>query len=308
MRGKDFVFSRFAMHFFRVAAIVVAICTLFAPELAAQRNADGSGTPYLNTVITRFEADLPSFNGEHYANLPGIEHNPFAYAAVEQALKALRPEGSTKPTMFPVVRMDFEGFQEYNHLVTGLLNQGLGGIILPMPETVAEVHKFVAAMRHPPQRTTPHHLRFPFGTRGWNAGAATTFWGLPSQDAYATIADVWPLNPQGELLAIVMIETPQMVDMIYDVLMVPGLSGVLIGQGDLSIRTGVGTPGAQSYHPEVEEQVARVAKACVELKKLCGSYQNPPEGSCGEPVCGQAFRVKQGFRIFTSGRGNYTGP
>jgi 4-hydroxy-2-oxoheptanedioate aldolase len=258
-------------------------------------------------VITRFEADLPSFNGEHWANLPGIEHNPFAYPAVQEALAALRPEGSTKPTIFPVVRMDFEGFQEYNHLVTGLLNVGLGGIILPMPETVAEVHKFVAAMRHPPQRTTPHPLRFPYGTRGWNPAAAVRFWGL-TQNEYATIADVWPLNPQGELLSLVMIETPAMVDMIYDVLMVPGLSGVLIGQGDLSIRTGVGSPGAEQYHPEVEEQVARVARACVELGKLCGSYQNPPEGSCGEPVCGQAFRVKQGFRIFTSGRGNYTGP
>jgi len=184
----------------------------------------------------------------------------------------------------------------------------VGGIILPMPETVAEVAKFVATMRHPPQRMTPHPLRFPFGTRGWNDTAAQRYWGFETIDEYATVADVWPLNPQGELMAIVMIETPAMVDMIYDVLMVPGLSGVLIGQGDLSIRTGVGTPASNQYHPEVEEQVARVAKACVELHKLCGSYQNPPEGSCPDAVCGQAYRVKQGFRIFTSGRGNYTGP
>ena len=307
MQVKVFVSSRSCLHFIRVAVMAVAVCTLFTAELAAQRNADGTGTPYLNTIIERFEADLPSFNGEHWVNLPGIEHNPFAYPALRERMDELKPEGSTKPTMFPIVRMDFEGFQEYNHLVTGLLNQGVGGIILPMPETVAEVAKFVAAMRLPPQRSTPHELRFPYGTRGWNPGAARRYWGLASNNDYVRIGDVWPLNPQGELMAIIMIETPAMVDMIYDVLMVPGLSGVLIGQGDLSIRTGVGEPGANQYHPEVEEQVARVARACVELGKLCGSYQNPPEGSCGEPVCGQAFRVKQGFRIFTSGRGNYTG-
>ena len=134
-------------------------------RFAAQRNADGTGTPYLNTIIERFEADLPSFNGEHWVNLPGIEHNPFAYPALRERMDELKPEGSTKPTMFPIVRMDFEGFQEYNHLVTGLLNQGVGGIILPMPETVAEVAKFVAAMRLPPQRS--NSPRAPLSV--WNA-------------------------------------------------------------------------------------------------------------------------------------------
>ena len=127
MRGKAFVLSRSRPHSIRVAAMAIAACMLLTEQLPAQRSPDGSGTPYLNTVITRFEAGLPSFSGEHWANLPGIEHNPFAYVALQEALNALRPEGSTKPTMFPVVRMDFEGFREYNHLVTGLLNRGLGG-------------------------------------------------------------------------------------------------------------------------------------------------------------------------------------
>jgi 2-keto-3-deoxy-L-rhamnonate aldolase RhmA len=294
-------------HAVRAAGLSVAVGTLLTVHLAAQRNAQGGGTPHLNTIIERFEADLPSFNGEHWNNLPGIEHNPFAYPLVEEALAALRPEGSTQPMGFPVVRIDFEGFQEYNHLVTGLLNRGLGGIILPMVETIPEITKFVATMRHPPQRTTPDNLRYPYGTRGWNAGAATRYWGLES-DQYVTIADVWPLNPQGELMALIMIETPEMVHMIRDVLSVPGLSGVLVGQGDLSIRLGVGTPAANQFHPEVEALVAQVAAACVDMGKLCGSYQSPPEGACPDSVCGQAYRVKQGFRIFTSGRGNYTGP
>ena len=306
MKRNGLLGAAYLRHVVWAAGFSVAVGTLFTVDLAAQRNAQGGGTPYLNTIVERFEADLPSFNGEHWNNLPGIEHNPFAYPLLEEALAALRPEGSTKPMGFPVVRIDFEGFQEYNHLVTGLLNRGLGGIILPMVESIPEVTKFVAAMRHPSQRTTPDNLRYPFGTRGWNAGAATRFWGLGA-DEYVTIADVWPHNPQGELMALIMIETPEMVHRIRDVLSVPGLSGVLVGQGDLSIRLGVGTPAANQYHPEVEALVAQVAEACVDMGKLCGSYQNPPEGACPDPVCGQAYRVKQGFRIFTSGRGNYTG-
>jgi 2-keto-3-deoxy-L-rhamnonate aldolase RhmA len=291
-----------------VAVLTVATSALSAPDLSGQgRDAMGRGTPYLNTIIERFEADLPSFNNEHWCNLPGIEHNPFAYPRVQEALAALRPEGSTKPTCFPVVRIDFEGFQQYNHITTSLLNVGLGGIIVPMLENVEEFYRVVVSMRHPPQRMTPDNLRFPFGKRGWNPGAAVSFWGL-EQDQYATIADVWPLNPQGELMAMAMIETPNNVHEIRNILSVPGLSAVLVGQGDLSIRTGVGTPGAQQYHPEVEALVAEVAAACVSMRKLCGSYQSPPDGQCPDPVCGQQYRVKQGFRIFTSGRGNYTGP
>jgi 4-hydroxy-2-oxoheptanedioate aldolase len=307
MKLNGFGGAAYGRHRVRVTGLVAVMGTLFTASLTAQRNPQGQGTPHLNTIIERFEADLPSFQGEHWNNLPGIEHNPFAYPLLEAALADLRPEGSVKPMGFPVVRIDFEGFQEYNHLVTGLLNRGLGGIILPMVESIPEITKFVSTMRHPPQRMTPDYLRFPYGTRGWNDNAAIRYWGL-EPNVYVTMADVWPLNPQGELMAFIMIETPEMVAMIRDVLSVPGLSGVLVGQGDLGLRLGVGTPSANPYHPEVEALVAQVAEACVDMGKLCGSYQSPPAGACPDPVCGQAYRVKQGFRIFTSGRGNYTGP
>lgn len=280
------------------------------PSLAAAqgRDAQGNGTPYLNGIIERFEADLPSFHGEHWCNLPGIEGNPFALPLIQQALANLRPQGSTKPTCFPVVRIDFMGNQDFTHLIAGLLNQGLGGIIIPTVENPADVARAVAAMRLPPQQTTPNHLRYPYGVRGWNAGPARDLWGLATSDEYATIADVWPLNPQGELMIFVMIETDQAVRQIRNILAVPGLSGALVGGADLSISMGLGTPGPNFNHPEVEAAVAEVAAACVEMGKLCGSYISPPQGACPDPVCGETYRVKQGFRIFTTGRGNYAGP
>ena len=78
---------------------------------------------------------------------------------------------------------------------------------------------------------------------------------------------------------------------IREILAVPGLGAILIGQGDLSMSLGVGTPGANQLHPEVEAEVAKVAKACVEMKKLCGSYQGDVK-----------TRLAQGFRLFTARR------
>ncbi len=295
----------------QIAGLVVfatLVATMYPTPIAAQgRDTRGIGTPYLNTIIERFEADLPSFHGEHWCNLPGLEGNPFALPLIEQALAELRPAGSAKPTCFPVVRIDFNANQDFAHLIAGLLNRGLGGIIVPMAEDTADVSRAVAAMRLPPQRSTPDHLRYPYGIRGWNATAARTLWGLDS-DGYATIADVWPLNPRGELMLFAMIETARGVEQIRNILAVPGLAGVLVGGADLSISMGLGTPGPNFNHPDVEAAVAEVAAACVEMGKLCGSYISPPDGICPDQVCGEAFRVNQGFRIFTTGRGNYTGP
>ena len=108
-------------------------------------------------------------------------------------------------------------------------------------------------------------------------------------------------------MILVMIETDRAVREIRNILAVPGLSGALVGGADLSISMGYGNPGPNYNIPEVEAAIAEVAAACVEMKKLCGSYISPPAGVCPDPVCGEAFRVKQGFRIFTTGRGNYKG-
>lgn len=293
----------------KVFSLFVLLFGLILPGLvvAQGRDEQGLGTPYLNGIIERFEAGLPSFHGEDWCNLPGIEGNPFALPDIQSALAQLKPEGADKPECLPVVRIDYYADQDYKHVVAGLLNQGVGGIIVPMLDSPNDVIDAVAAMRLPPQNMMPDNLRFPYGTRGWNAVSAYRYWGL-SSDQYARLADVWPLNPQGELMIFVMIETAEAVRHIRNILAVPGLSGVLIGGADLSLSMGLGTPGPNYNIPEVEAMVAEVAEACVEMNKLCGSYISPPEGVCPEDECGVAYRVRQGFKIFTSGRGNYEGP
>ena len=247
----------------------------------------------MNGIIERFEKGEPSFNGEAWQLMPDLEHNPFRLGDLERAMAALRPAGSTRPALAPIVRIPYEADQDYKHFVKQLLDVGIMGIILPGVRTKEEATRLVQTMRYPPQKTSKY--RHPEGLRGWSPGGALQFWGGLTENEYAQKADTWPLNPEGELMAIAMIETPEAVKNIREILSVPGLGAVLMGQADLSMDLGLGTPGANRYAPEVEAAVAEVAKACVALKKLCGSYQSPDI----------KMRFGQGFRLFTVARGQY---
>ena len=275
----------------RIAFAACAACMVVAVGAAGYQ----AGAPFgdrMNGIIERFEKGELSFNGEAFQLMPDLEHNPFRRDDLEDALAALRPPGSTQPTLAPIVRIPYEADQDYKHIVKQLLDVGVMGIILPGVRTQDEALRLVQTMRYPPQKMSEYPE--PEGLRGWSPGGALRLWGLDETE-YARKADLWPLNPEGELLAIAMIETPEAVANIREILSVPGLGAVLIGQADLSMELGVGTPGANRYALEVEAAVAEVAAACLELKKLCGSYQSPDV----------ATRVAQGFRLFTVARGGY---
>jgi 4-hydroxy-2-oxoheptanedioate aldolase len=252
-----------------------------APAVAQSGGAKGR----LNPIIEQFEQGKPAFNTEHW-QLTSLEHNPFMMGALEKSLQSARPEGSAKPRYAPIARIPHEGDQDFKHIVKQILDAGAFGIVLPQVRTKEEAARLVRAMRYPPQRGAKYPN--PPGIRGWGPTGALRLWGL-SADDYARKADLWPLNPEGELLAIVMIETREGVKNINEILSVPGLAGVLIGPSDLSLSLGVGTPGPNVNAPEVEEATATVAKACVALKRICGTFESPNIDA----------RVAQGFRLFT---------
>ena len=140
-------------------------------------------------------------------------------------------------------------------------------------------------MRYPPQAGAAHPE--PRGRRGWGPTGARRVWNMDN-DEYAHRADVWPLNPDGELLAIVMIETRESVENIDEILQVPGLGGVLIGPSDLSLSLGVGTPAANPRAPEVEEAIEAVGQACMRHNALCGIYTSSDVEARGA----------QGYKLF----------
>jgi 4-hydroxy-2-oxoheptanedioate aldolase len=266
----------------------IGVAVIATSWLAVGPSAEQSAKPKvrLNQIIEQLEQGKPAFATEHWQLLE-MEHGPYQIEQVTKILADLRPEGAARPKLTPVVRIPLEGDEVFKSTIKQVLDQGVMGVIVPHVRTAAEATRIVEAMRYPPQRGAKHPQ--PAGIRGWGPTRAARYWGLTPPE-YAQRADVWPLNPEGELLAIAMIESRTAVDNIDAILKVPGLGGILIGPADLSLSLGVGNPGGNPQAPEVEAATATVAKACVARKVVaCGTFESP------NPTA----RIAQGFRLFT---------
>ena len=260
--------------------LALALCVLFASLPTAQQGSNGR----LNKIIEQFENGAPAIAGEHW-QINSLEHNPFLIDDLEAFLSGLEEEGASRPRLTPIVRIPQEADQDFHHVVKQLLDAGAMGIVLPQVKTAAEVTKLVRAMRYPPQRGAQY--LDPPGRRGWGPTAATRVWNIDAQE-YARRADVWPLNPAGELLAIAMVETREIVENVDEILQVPGLGGLLIGPSDLSMALGVGTPAANPNAPEVQAAIDTVGAACKRHNALCGIYTRSDVDA----------RQEQGFMLF----------
>jgi 4-hydroxy-2-oxoheptanedioate aldolase len=119
------------------------------------------------------------------------------------------------------------------------------GITWPHIDTVEDAYNAVAAMRYPKVEGRP--LREPFGRRGDAPNRAVTYWGITQQEYYQR-ADLWPLDPQGELICCLMIESPEGISSLAAMLAkVPDIGMIFTGEGDLSQE--LGHP-RQIEHPE----------------------------------------------------------
>jgi 4-hydroxy-2-oxoheptanedioate aldolase len=274
-----------------VAAATVASGGRIAGSAGPQAAAPAAGaTVRLNQIIENFEQGKPSFNNQHWRYI-AMEHAPYDPNEVSRILADLKPQGAVRPPRTPVIRQPPDGDADYRWMVKQVLDIGVMGVIISHVENKAQAMNIVRSMRYPPQKGAKHP--FPEGRRGWGPTGATRYWGLNNQEYTLRAADLWPLNPDGELVAIAMVETREGVKNIDEILSVPGLSAVLIGPSDLSMALGVGPNPAA---PEVEAATEIVAKACVAKKMLCGTFESPDVNK----------RVAQGFRLFTGSAGNYT--
>jgi 4-hydroxy-2-oxoheptanedioate aldolase len=126
-------------------------------------------------------------------------------------------------------------------------------------------HDAVAACRYPRPKDAPNYE--PEGVRGDAPTVAARYWGLGQQEYYQR-ADVWPLNPTGELLVIIMCEEVRAIDELPRILKeVPGIGVVLIGEGDLSQNLGY---PRQYEHPVVADAMRTILRVCQEHNVVCG--------------------------------------
>src|SRR5215468_471348 len=187
-------------------------------------------TPRLNGVIRTLEQGKTAFVGfasvdnetataMAASNLDGVafetEHAPMSAPVLRDALqymldrRQILESGTLAPKVTPLVRIPPNGGEMNQWIAKQVLDIGVFGIIFPHVSSVEEARNAVSACRYP--RLPDSALYDPPGVRGDAPMRAARYWGLSQPDYYAR-ADVWPLAPRGEILAIIQCEEKRAID------------------------------------------------------------------------------------------------
>lgn len=237
--------------------------------------------------LARVDFDYAYVDMEHGPlNLDGLAY--CLAAMVDKA--AVLKKGNAQPNValfarFPAYGRDLES---NDWIVKQALDIGLMGIIFNGVDNKEQMTRLIQYMRYPQQRTSRYQQ--PTGLRGYAPGNATFAWGI-SAGEYERRADLWPLNPEGDLLAIPMIETAEGLKNVNEIASVPGVGAIFIGAaGDLHQYLGV-----PQDSPEVEQARQTILAACKAHNVACGIT--------ALTKADVDRRLKEGWKMIRTGRG-----
>ena len=165
------------------------------------------------------------------------------------------------------------------------LNEGIIGVMFVGVESAKEVAQGIAMMR----------FKSKGGTRSDDVGGAPARWGM-SEKAYKEKADVWPLNPKGELINFTVVESKEGLAHVKEIAAVKGIGVLFPGAGTLrGVFTTTDASGQRKFDEAGwENAIQQVLAACKEFKVPCGY---PASATDIEK------RMQQGFNVFVSGWG-----
>ncbi|MCC7033736.1 MAG: hypothetical protein IT179_12990 [Acidobacteria bacterium] len=166
------------------------------------------------------------------------------------------------------------------------LNLGVSGVMFVSVESAEEVRQGLAAMR----------FQSKGGTRSEDVGDAPALWGL-SEAEYKARADLWPLNPQGELINWTIVESKAGLAKVREIAAVKGIGVLWPGAGTLRQLFSRTDASGQRQVDEAawEAAIQQVLAACQEFNVPCGY---PASAADIE------MRLKQGFRVFVMNWGD----
>ncbi|HEX2891722.1 aldolase/citrate lyase family protein [Vineibacter terrae] len=258
-----------------------------AIELLAQDQAIYYDGPHSGHVLTHAQGMEDARTWADYINV-GMEHGAFDMTGLAEYMRGLVDGGPTRSghrTPAVIVEAPVNGTDAANVRFNAwqfrqILGRGVHGILLCQAESADAVRAFVESCRYPfqlagvdPALPAPHDrlrgaprpgtaLPLGAGTRGRGSEpTAAPVWGLAPDD-YMQRCDPWPLNPQGELLLGVKLESPEGVANCEAILDVPGLGFAEMGPGDLSLSLGYTTMPRDPYPAEMQDARNRILAAC----------------------------------------------
>jgi 2-keto-3-deoxy-L-rhamnonate aldolase RhmA len=166
------------------------------------------------------------------------------------------------------------------------LNIGAAGIMFVETESADEVRHGLAAMR----------FRSQGGTRPDAIGSAASHWGMSEQE-YRRKADLWPLNPDGELINWTIVESREGLAHVREIAAVKGIGVLWPGAGTLRQVFSTTNAAGERVLDQAgwENAIQQVLAACKEIKVPCGFPANAGDIE---------LRMQQGFSVFVMNWGD----
>ena len=276
-------------------------------------------------LVQRLANDEPAFGGNlHCGDFAGarsygdsdfdymmidLEHEGFDMPNLGNTLQWMISRrrtveaGESFPSPTPVVRLPHHGSEHVRWIASQALDYGALGIVLPYTESAKDVEVMVDAMRY--ARNEGGKL---VGERRVWPKMAMRYWGYNKYDEYREIADLWPLNPKGEMALVAILATPKALKNVDEIASVPGLSGIMFGAKHAWNAFGR-TGKIDLEDPQLVDFRNKVLAACKKNGIAAGTSLSgePPKGAGAGGLVELPFlgrRVEEGFRLFLSqGRG-----
>jgi len=178
-------------------------------------------------------------------------------------------------------------------MVTQALDLGFMVVHQARVQTADDVAALVRAARYP----VGDGGEGPDGARGYGPMRAPRYWGCADVQEYLRKADVWPLNPEGEILLLVTVEDAAGLSNVEDIVRAPGLGGIILGTSDVTMSK-FGRLGLASGSPWTDEAEQTVLRAARKAGIAVGTA-----AAASEPALAKA--VEQGYTFVITRGDNY---
>lgn len=168
-----------------------------------------------------------------------MEHNPLDFSLLREFMKGLveggpTPSGHRTPTVIvilPALGLDAKTMKANVWMAQQALAQGAHGVHLCRARDPEAVRIFIQSLRYPFNEIGEDKIGD--GLRGWGSFQwAAWVWGVDEQ-TYLKKADVWPLNPDGEIMLGVKIEDREALKNVVKTLSIPGIAFAEHGPRDM---------------------------------------------------------------------------
>lgn len=223
-------------------------------------------------AVSDGQMDFVFINMERVQNYQPAAVKSFMQAMAEGGL-AKNPNSLPLAIRIPIVHDDPVAARQRT---AEILNLGAHAIVFPGMESGEEAQQAIAAMRYA-QKGSKYPA--PEGVRPNGAGDAPAYWGL-SEKEYRQKADVYPINPDGELASIFIVES---------------VKGIENSREITRARPTVAFPGPGTLRSVFQGDMAKVEDAIQTQLASCKEFNVP----CGitANVNDIEKRIKEGFRM-----------